>query len=174
MLERLFQLQAHRTTVATEVLAGLTTFMLMAYIIFVNPAILSFAGVPALQGQGPPFGPTLAATCLVAAVMTAAMGLVTNYSLAIASGMGLNAVVAFQLVAALKLPWPAAMGVIFLEGLAITVLVLTGVREAVLNAIPLALKRAISVGIGLFILFIGLVNAGIVKGGRGPRSPWGP
>ncbi|HSE96464.1 MAG TPA: NCS2 family permease [Methylomirabilota bacterium] len=167
MIERLFQLQAHRATVGTEVLAGLTTFMIMAYIIFVNPAILSFAGVPALQGQGPPFGPTLAATCLVAAVMTAAMGLLTNYPLALASGMGLNAVVAFQLVAGLKLPWPAAMGVIFLEGLAITVLVLTGVREAVLNAIPLSQKRAISVGIGLFILFIGLVNAGIVKGGVG-------
>jgi AGZA family xanthine/uracil permease-like MFS transporter len=89
MLERLFQLQAHRTTVGTEVLAGVTTFTIVAYIIFVNPAILSFAGIPALQGQGPPFGPTLAATCLVAAVMTAVMGLVTNYPLALASGMGL-------------------------------------------------------------------------------------
>ena len=90
--------------------------MVMAYIIFVNPAILSFAGVPALHGQGPPFAPTLAATCLVAALATAAMGLATNYPLAVASGMGLNAVVAFQLIAGLKLPWPAAMGVIFLEG----------------------------------------------------------
>ena len=95
------------------------------------------------------------------------MGLVTNYPLAIASGMGLNAVVAFQLIAAQKLPWPAAMGVIFLEGVVITVLVLVGVREAVVNAIPLALKRAISVGIGLFILFIGLVNGGIVRPGQG-------
>jgi AGZA family xanthine/uracil permease-like MFS transporter len=123
--------------------------------------------VPALQGQGPPFAATLAATCLVAAVMTIAMGLATNYPLAIASGMGLNAVVAFQLVAGLKLPWPAAMGVIFLEGVVITVLVLTGVREAVMNAIPLSQKRAISVGIGLFILFIGLFNGGIVKPGPG-------
>jgi AGZA family xanthine/uracil permease-like MFS transporter len=167
MLDACFRLRERGTTVGTEVLAGLTTFMVMAYIIFVNPAILSFAGVPALQGQGAPFAPTLAATCLVAAVMTATMGLVTNYPLAIASGMGLNAVVAFQLIAAQKLPWPAAMGVIFLEGLAITVLVLVGVREAVLNAIPLSLKRAISVGIGLFILFIGLVNSGIVKAGTG-------
>jgi AGZA family xanthine/uracil permease-like MFS transporter len=167
MLEGYFRLREHGTTVGTEVLAGLTTFMVMAYIIFVNPAILSFAGVPALQGQGVPFAPTLAATCLVAAIATAAMGLVTNYPLAVASGMGLNAVVAFQLIAAQKLPWPAAMGVIFLEGVVITLLVLVGVREAVLNAIPLALKRAISVGIGLFILFIGLVNGGLVRPGQG-------
>jgi AGZA family xanthine/uracil permease-like MFS transporter len=167
MLEAFFELRQHGTTVGTEVLAGVTTFMVMAYIIFVNPAILSFASVPALQGQGPPFAATLAATCLVAAVMTIAMGLATNYPLAIASGMGLNAVVAFQLVAGLKLPWPAAMGVIFLEGVVITVLVLTGFREAVMNAIPLSQKRAISVGIGLFILFIGLFNGGIVKPGPG-------
>ena len=167
MLESYFRLREHGTTVATEVVAGLTTFMVMAYIIFVNPAILSFAGIPALQSQGVPFAPTLAATCLVAAIATALMGLATNYPLAIASGMGLNAVVAFQLIAAQKLPWPAAMGVIFLEGVVITVLVLAGVREAVVNAIPLALKRAISVGIGLFILFIGLVNGGIVRPGQG-------
>ena len=167
MLEGYFRLKAHGTTVGTEVLAGLTTFMVMAYIIFVNPAILSFAGISPLQGQGVPFAPTLAATCLVAALPTAAMGLVTNYTLAVASGMGLNAVVAFQLIAAQKLPWPAAMGVIFLEGVVITLLVLVGLREAVLNAIPLALKRAISVGIGLFILFIGLVNGGLVRPGQG-------
>jgi AGZA family xanthine/uracil permease-like MFS transporter len=167
MLERYFGLREHGTTVGTEVLAGLTTFMVMAYIIFVNPAILSFAGVPDLRAQGAPFGPTLAATCLVAALATAAMGLVTNYPLAVASGMGLNAVVAFQLIAAQQLPWPAAMGVIFWEGILITLLVLVGVREAVLTAIPLALKRAISVGIGLFILFIGLVNGGVVRPGQG-------
>ncbi len=167
MLEGFFRLKEHGTTVGTEVVAGLTTFMVMAYIIFVNPAILSFAGIPALQPQGVPFAPTLAATCLVAALSTAAMGLVTNYPLAVASGMGLNAVVAFQLIAAQKLPWQAAMGVIFLEGCVITLLVLAGVREAVLNAIPLALKRAISVGIGLFILFIGLNNGGLVRPGQG-------
>jgi adenine/guanine/hypoxanthine permease len=167
MLEGYFGLKARGTTVGAEVLAGLTTFMVMAYIIFVNPAILSFAGIPALQPQGVPFAPTLAATCLVAAVATALMGLVTNYPLAVASGMGLNAVVAFQLIAAQKLPWPAAMGVIFLEGVVITLLVLVGVREAVVHAIPLALKRAISVGIGLFILFIGLVNGGLVRPGQG-------
>jgi len=165
VLERWFELTRNRTTVAGEVRGGLTTFMVMAYIIFVNPAILSFAGIPPLAGQGPAFAPTQAATCLVAGALTIAMGLATNYPLAIASGMGINAVVAFQLVAALKLPWTAAMGVVLLEGLAITVLVLTGFREAIMHAIPVALKRAIGVGIGLFILFIGLGAAGIVKPG---------
>ena len=148
-----------------EVRGGLTTFMVMAYIIFVNPAILSFTGILALQGQGPPFAATQAATCLVAGLMTIAMGLAANYPLALASGMGLNAAVAFQLVAGMKLPWQAAMGVIVLEGVAITVFVLTGFREAIMNAIPVALKRAIGVGIGLFILFIGFNAAGIVKTG---------
>lgn len=165
MLERWFELSRRGATVGGEIRGGLTTFMVMAYIIFVNPAILSFAGIPPLEGQGPSFAATQAATCLVAGAMTIAMGLATNYPLAIASGMGINAVVAFQLVAALKLPWPAAMGVVLLEGLAITVLVLTGFREAIMHAIPVALKRAIGVGIGLFILFIGLGAAGIVKPG---------
>ena len=165
MLERWFALSARGATVAGEARGGLTTFMVMAYIIFVNPAILSFAGVPGLQGQGPPFAATQAATCLAAGVFTIAMGLYTNYPLALASGMGLNAVVAFQLIAGMKLPWQTAMGVVFLEGLVITALVLTGLREAIMTAIPLSLKRAISVGIGLFILFIGLVSAGIVRPG---------
>lgn len=149
MLERRFALQTRSTTVGTEVLAGATTFMVMAYIILVNPAILSLPGVPGLEGQGPGFAPTLAATCLVTGVMTALMGLVTHSPLAMAPGMGLNAVVAFQLVATLHVPWPAAIGVVTLEGMVITVLVLTGLRTAVAEAIPLALKRAIGVGIGL-------------------------
>jgi len=165
MLERWFGLTARGTTAARETRAGFTTFMVMAYIIFVNPAILSFAGIAALEGKGVPFPAAQAATCLVAGVMTIAMGLVANYPLALASGMGLNAVVAFQLIAGLNLSWPAAMGVVFIEGLVITALVLTGFREAVMNAIPLALKQAIGVGIGFFILFIGLVTAGIVKPG---------
>lgn len=167
MLERMFALRTRRTTVGTEVLAGITTFMVMAYIIFVNPALLSFTGIPGLAGQGPGFAPTLAATCLVAGVMTALMGLVTNYPLAMASGMGLNAMVAFQFVAGLKLPWPTAMGVVTLEGIVITILVLTGFRTAVADAIPLALKRAIGVGIGLFLLFIGLYSGGLVQQGTG-------
>ena len=167
MLKRLFRLREQGGNVGTEVLAGLTTFMVMAYIIFVNPAILSFAGIKDLQGLGPAFAPTLAATCLVAGSMTILMGVAANYPLAIAPGMGLNAVVAFQLVVGMKLPWPAAMGVIFVEGVLIAILVLTGFREAVMDAIPLALKRSISVGIGLFILFIGLVSGGYVKPGTG-------
>jgi len=109
MLKYMFELRARSVTVGTEVLAGVTTFMVMAYIIFVNPAILSFTGIPGLEGQGPGFAPTLAATCLVAGVMTALMGLVTNYPLAMASGMGLNAVVAFQLLVISRRaspPWP--------------------------------------------------------------------
>jgi adenine/guanine/hypoxanthine permease len=165
VLDRCFDLSRRGASVGAEVRGGLTTFMVMAYIIFVNPAILGFAGIPGLQGQGPGFAATQAATCLVAGVMTMAMGLVANYPLALASGMGLNAAVAFQLVAGMKLPWPAAMGVIVLEGVVITILVLTGLREAIMHAIPVALKQAIGVGIGLFILFIGLNAGGIVKPG---------
>ena len=165
MLERCFGLARAGASVGSEVRGGLTTFMVMAYIIFVNPAILGFAGIPALQGQGPPFAATQAATCLVAGVMTITMGLVANYPLALASGMGLNAAVAYQLVAGVKLPWQSAMGVVLLEGAVITVLVMSGLREAIMQAIPTSLKRAIGVGIGLFILFIGLNAAGIVKPG---------
>ena len=164
MVESLFGVQKSGSTVGREILAGLTTFMVMAYIIFVNPAILSFSGLKDFQGLGPGFAPTLAVTCLVAGVMTILMGVIANYPLAIASGMGLNAVVAFQLIVSLKLAWPAAMGVIFTEGLIITILVLTGFREAVMNAIPVSLKQAISVGIGLFILFIGLVSGALLIG----------
>ncbi len=167
MVESLFGIKKNGSTVGKEFLAGLTTFIVMAYIIFVNPAILSFAGIKDLQGLGPGFAPTMAVTCLVAGVMTIAMGLFTNYPLAIASGMGLNAVVAFQLIVGLKLPWPEAMGIIFVEGIVIAILVVTGFREVVMHAIPVSLKRAISVGIGLFILFIGLVNGGFVKAGAG-------
>jgi len=144
--------------------------MVMAYIIFVNPSILSFSGVPGLESSGLPFAATMAATCLTAGLLTIAMGLFANYPFAMAAGMGLNAVVAYQLVAGLKLSWPSAMGVIFVEGVIIAVLVLTRLREAIMEAIPLSLKRAISVGIGLFILFIGLINAGFVKAG----APGGP
>src|SRR6266446_3088078 len=103
--------------------------MVMAYIMFVNPAILSFVGVPALAGQGPPFAAVQAATCLVAGMLTIAMGFTTNYPLALASGMGLNAVVAFQLIAGLKLPWPAAMG----AGLDFSVFARVGVVTAVMS-----------------------------------------
>ncbi len=164
-LDTTFHIRENGSTVRTEIIAGLTTFMVMAYIIFVNPAILSFAGIDALQGLGPSFPAVMAATCLVAGVMTIVMGIWTNYPLAIAPGMGLNAVVAYQLIVGMKMPWEAAMGVIFLEGIFITVLVVTGFREAVMHAIPLTLKHAIGVGIGLFIFFIGLVDGELILWG---------
>jgi AGZA family xanthine/uracil permease-like MFS transporter len=159
-IARFFRFAERGTSLRTELLAGVTTFVVMAYIIIVNPAILSSGP---LADQGPPFAATVTATCLAAGLMSIAMGLYTNYPIALAPGLGLNAVVAFQLILGLGMPWQAAMGVIFLEGVLITVLVLVGFREAVMNAIPLSLKRAIGVGIGLFILFIGLNNAGLVQ-----------
>src|SRR5512145_1560051 len=169
LLSRYFDVAARSTDLATEIRAGFTTFMVMAYIIFVNPIILGFTGVPGLDGKGLPFAATLAVTCLAAGLLSIAMGLASNYPFALASGMGLNAVVAFELVAGRGLTWPQAMTVVFLEGLIITVLVLTRFREAVMDAVPLALKRAISVGIGLFIAFIGFFTAGlVVKPASGP------
>jgi len=150
MLERLFKLQANGTSVRAEVLGGVTTFMTMAYIIFVNPSILNLNGDP----KGLPFAAALTSTCLVAGVMTILMGLVTNRAYAIAPGMGLNAVVAFSLVLGQGLTMKEAMGLIVLEGVAITILVLTGFREAIFKAIPIELKKAIVIGIGFFILGI--------------------
>jgi AGZA family xanthine/uracil permease-like MFS transporter len=164
---RFWNLNVPREQVATDVLAGVTTFLVMSYIIFVNPSILGFVGVKGLEGRGLPFAAVMTSTCLVAAIMTILMGLYTNKAYAIAPGMGLNAVVAYQLVATLGLTWPAAMGVIFISGVTITILVISGFREAVFNAVPIELKRAIGVGIGWFILFIGLVDAGFVKQGQG-------
>src|SRR5213594_4842989 len=168
-MERCFEISRRGTDVGTEIRAGLTTFMVMAYIIFVNPIILGFTGVPGLDGKGLPFGPTLTVTCFTAGVLSIAMGLASNYPLALAPGMGLNAVVAFELVAGRGLSWPQAMTVVFCEGLAITVLVLTRFREAMMTAVPIGLKRAIGVGIGLFIAFIGFFTSGfVVKPAAGP------
>ena len=168
-LDGWFQLRARGTDVGTEVRAGLATFMVMAYIIFVNPIILGYVGVAGLDGKGLPFAPTLTVTCLTAGVLSIAMGLISNYPFALAPGMGLNAVVAFELVAGRGLTWPQAMTVVALEGAVITLLVLTRFREAMLEAVPLGLKRAISVGIGLFIAFIGFFTAGfVVKPAAGP------
>ena len=162
--EGFFRLRERGTSVSTEVRAGLTTFMVMAYIIFVNPAILSTG---ALEGVGPPFLPTVVATALAAGILTIAMGLVANYPFALAAGLGLNAVVAFELILGRGFSWQEAMAVIIWEGLIILVLVITGLRQAIMEAIPANLKRAIAVGIGLFILFIGLVNGGLVGQGAG-------
>lgn len=151
-----FRFSERGTDFRTEVLAGLTTFMTMAYIIFVNPAILG------TEGTGLPLSGVFFATCVAAAVASIAMGLVANYPLALASGLGLNAIVAFTLILGLGLSWQEAMAVVVVEGVLVTVLVLTNLREAVLNAIPNSLKFAIAVGIGLFIAFIGLKNGGLV------------
>ena len=163
-LSRYFGFRERETDLGTELRAGLTTFMVMAYIIFLNPIILSTGP---LEGRGPPFLPTVVATCLAAGVLTLAMGLAANYPFALAAGLGLNAVVAFDLILGRGFTWPEAMAVIVWEGIIITILVLTGLRRTIMDAIPLELKRAIAVGIGLFILFIGLVNGGFVARGAG-------
>jgi adenine/guanine/hypoxanthine permease len=169
MIAAFFGFRERGTDLATEVRAGLTTFMVMAYIIFVNPIVLGYAGVAGLEGRGLPFAATLTVTCLTAGVLSIAMGLASNYPFAMAPGMGLNAVVAFELVAGRGLTWPQAMTIVVLEGVVISVLVLTRFRQAMLDAVPLALKRAISVGIGLFIAFIGFFTAGfVVKPDKSP------
>jgi AGZA family xanthine/uracil permease-like MFS transporter len=154
-----FKFGERRTDLATETRAGLTTFMVMAYIIFLNPSIL-MAG---FGDADPNFtAPALAAgTALVAGIMTIAMGAAGNYPLALAAGLGINGIVAFSLTGQGLSP-AGAMGVIVWEGIVVTVLVLVGFREAIMNAVPLALKKAIGVGIGLFILFIGFANGGFV------------
>src|SRR5436853_5514269 len=168
-IARYFRFAERSTDLATELRAGLTTYMVMAYIIFVNPSVLGLVGVPGLEGKGLPFAATLTATCLTAGVLSIAMGLASNYPFALAPGMGLNAVVAFELVAGRGLTWPQAMTIVFLEGAVITLLVLTRFRQAMLDAVPLGLKRAISVGIGLFIAFIGFFTSGlVVKPAAGP------
>ena len=166
-LGRRFRFDERGTNLARDTVAGMTTFIVMSYIIFVNPAILGFAGVEGLQDQGLPFNAVLTSTCLVAGVMTIIMGLYTNMAYAIAPGLGLNAVVAFTLVAQAGLSFPEAMGLVVVEGLAVLILVLVGLREAIMNAIPIELKKAIAIGIGLFIAFIGLTNSGLVVRGTG-------
>jgi adenine/guanine/hypoxanthine permease len=153
LADRIFTLDARGTTITRELRGALATFLTMAYILFANPGILASAGVP--------FQSAVAATALAAAVCSIAMGMIANVPIALAPGMGLNAVVAFHLTAATG-SWQAAMGLVVVEGLAVLVLVLAGVRAAVLAAIPIDLRRAIGAGIGLFIAFIGAVNARIV------------
>lgn len=165
MLERIFKLRANGTTIRTELVAGLTTFMTMAYILFVNPSILEAAGLPRI--------PTIAATAIGAAIPTILMGLYSNYPFALASGMGLNAVVAFTIVRGMHLPWETAMGVVFVEGVITTVLVLTRVQEAVIDAIPMSLKRSIGVGIGLLVAYLGMKQAGLVVGSPDTLTTFG-
>jgi AGZA family xanthine/uracil permease-like MFS transporter len=168
-LERYFHFGQNGTTLGRDTVAGVTTFVVMSYIIFVNPGILT--SVQERDGGGLAFDGVVTSTCLVAGVMTIIMGLYTNRAYAIAPGLGLNATVAFTLVAGAGLSFPEAMGIIVMEGLLITALVLLGMREAVMRAIPLELKKAIAVGIGLFIAFIGLDASGLLvraEAGAGP------
>lgn len=154
MLEKLFGLQAHGTTVRTEALAGATTFLTMAYIIVVNPAILSEAGLPVAA--------VAAATCLAAGIGSLLMGLMANYPLALAPGMGLNAYFTYTVVKGMGVPWETALGCVFISGIAFLLLTLVGVRQLIVRSIPRPLLAATAAGIGLFIAFIGLKNAGLV------------
>ncbi len=153
-LDRFFKLRQNGTTVRTEVIAGATTFLAMAYIVFVNPDILSATGMD--------FGAVFVATCLAAAIGTLIMGLWAKLPIAQAPGMGLNAFFAFTVVLGMGVPWETALAATFVSGILFLILALTGVREVVINAIPMQLKLAVGAGIGLFIAFIGLQNAGIV------------
>lgn len=157
MLEKLFKLKENNTTIKTEVLAGITTFMTMAYILAVNPGILAAAGMD----QGAVF----TATAVAGMIGTVCMALFANYPFALAPGMGLNAYFAYTVVLGMGYSWQTALTAVFVEGLVFIVLSVTNVREAIFNAIPMNLKSAVSVGIGLFIAFIGLQNAKIVIGG---------
>jgi AGZA family xanthine/uracil permease-like MFS transporter len=159
MLERLFDLKGHGTTVRTEVLAGLTTFVTMAYIVVVNPAILGAAGMPVAA--------VAVATCLAAGFGSILMGLLSNYPLALAPGMGLNAYFTFTVVKVMGLPWQTALGCVFISALAFLVLTLAGVRRVIVSAVPRPLFAAVAGGIGLFIAFIGLTDAGIVVAAPG-------
>jgi AGZA family xanthine/uracil permease-like MFS transporter len=154
MRESLFGLKRHGTTVRTEVLAGFTTFLTMAYIVVVNPAIMSDAGIPIAAAA--------AATCIAAAFGSILMGLLSNYPLALAPGMGLNAYFTYTVVKGMGVPWETALGCVFLSGAAFLILTLAGVRQLIVNAIPRSLFAAVGGGIGLFIAFIGLKDAGII------------
>jgi len=153
-LEKTFKLQEHGTTVRTEILAGLTTFLTMAYIIFVNPSILGDAGMPK--------GAVFVATCLIAALGTAIMALYANYPIALAPGMGLNAYFAYVVVLHMGFTWQAALGAVFVSGCLFLLVTVFGLRELIIKGIPQSIRIAITVGIGLFLALIALKSAGIV------------
>ncbi|MDQ7987680.1 NCS2 family permease [Pseudomonas sp. G34] len=154
MLERLFQLKAHNTNVRTEMLAGVTTFLTMAYILFVNPSILGETGMDK--------GAVFVATCLAAAFGSAVMGLIANYPIALAPGMGLNAFFTYTVVMGMGHTWQVALGAVFLSACLFFLLSIFKIREWIINSIPLELRSAIAAGIGLFLALIALQNAGIV------------
>ncbi len=163
MLEKIFKLQQNNTTVRTEISAGTTTFLTMAYIIFVQPALLSQAGMD--------FGSVMMATCISAAVATLFMGIVANYPIALAPGMGENFFFVFTVVIAMGVSWQAALAIVFISGLLFFILTLFRIREMVINSVPDSLKSAIAVGIGFFIAFIGLADAGIIVRNNAGLAP---
>ena len=154
MLEKLFKLKDNNTNVSTEVMAGITTFMTMAYILAVNPDILGASGMDKTA--------VLIATCIASFIGTICMSFLANYPFALSAGLGLNAYFAYTVCGEMGYSWKVALFAVFCEGIIFIILSLTNVREAIFNAIPTSLKSAVSVGIGLFIAFIGLQNAGIV------------
>lgn len=164
-LDRYFKVTERGSTIGTEIRGGLTTFLVMSYILVVNALILSQAGVP--------FVGVVAATALMAALFSGAMALWANYPYAGAAGLGINAVVAFQLVKGAGLSWQAAMGVIFLEGLVISILMAVGLRRALLDAVPMPIKIGIGAGIGAFIFAIGVFNGGLAVATGNPSAPIG-
>src|ERR1700686_807327 len=154
MLERFFQLDAHGTTVRTELLAGLTTFVTMAYIVVVNPVILGAAGMPVAA--------VAVATCLASGFGSILMGLLSNYPLALAPGMGLNAYFTYTVVKGMGLPWQTALGCVFISGVAFLLLTVAGVRQLIVSAVPRSLFAAVGGGVGLFIAFIGFSGARVL------------
>ncbi|WP_168074460.1 NCS2 family permease [Caulobacter sp. SSI4214] len=154
MIEKTFKLSAQGTSVRTEVLAGFTTFLTMAYIVIVNPTILGQAGMPVAA--------VAAATCLAAGFGSILMGLIANYPIALAPGMGLNAYFTFTVVKGMGVPWETALGCVFLSGVAFLILTVAGIRQLIVGAIPRPLFSAVAAGVGLFIAFIGLKEAGII------------
>jgi AGZA family xanthine/uracil permease-like MFS transporter len=157
-LDGFFKLSEKKTTVRTEIIAGLTTFMAVAYIIIVNPEILAQAGIPKPAA--------IAATVWTAFWATALMGLWANYPVAVAPGMGINAFFTYTVVLSFGLSWQTALGAVFISGVIFFILTLGGIRKAIINAVPMNIKLAIGVGIGVFIAFIGLQNSGIVVGSK--------
>ena len=153
-IEKCFKLKENKTTFKTELMAGLTTFMTMAYILVVNPSILSTTGMDA--------GALLTATCIASALGTFFMAFFANYPFVLAPGMGLNAYFAFTICAQKGYSWHVALAAVFIEGIIFIILSAINVREAIFNAIPANMKKAVSVGIGMYIAFIGLQNAGVV------------
>ena len=165
MLQQIFKLEANQTTARTEIMAGLTTFMTMSYIIFVNPAILSTTGMDK--------GAVFVATCLAAALGTLIMALVANWPVGMAPGMGLNAFFAFGVVGAMGFTWQQALGAVFISGVIFLILTVTGIRSWLINGIPKSLRSAIVAGIGLFLAIIALGSVGIVASSEATKVTLG-